>query len=261
LWSPTSRLSLSLDRWYINRRDLIWRFNAADILRNEFVPGFVGGSIERDPNPLTWLPGVPDSGPILSVAAPQLNLGGTVLRGYDLDASAHWRAGTLGRLSLDASLTYYDKLLWKLGRNDPYISGLGNFYIYESPRLRAQAVARWDYGGFSWFARYNYTGSWFYGEPTQVVNGATLSGPLTCYLSANSPLLAFLGRCYVEAFETWDAGFSWTVVRNLKLALTVRNVAGKAAPLDPISGTLGFNPTFHNPYGRYLQLAAAYKFR
>jgi iron complex outermembrane receptor protein len=41
----------------------------------------------------------------------------------------------------------------------------------------------------------------------------------------------------------------------------VRNVFNRAAPYDPNQVTLGFNPTFHNPYGRYLQFSMSYKFR
>jgi len=30
---------------------------------------------------------------------------------------------------------------------------------------------------------------------------------------------------------------------------------------DTEGGALGFNPSFHNPYGRYLQLSVTYKFK
>jgi iron complex outermembrane recepter protein len=262
IWAPSSNASVSVDRWYVHRTNFIDRYNSVFVIQQNFLgnPEFADAVI-RDPNPASFLPGIPNSGPIQSTIRRFDNFGGTVVRGWDLDGSWKLPVGAWGRLGLEAHATYYDKLLWKIGKDVPYISGLGNFYIFEAPRFRGQATATWDYRAFSFLTRYNYTGSWYYGEPTQVTSGVTSSGPLQCYLSSTSATIAFLGRCYVEANETWDVGVSWTGIKNLKVGLLVRNVTNKAAPYDPNQITQGFNPTFANPYGRYLQFSIGYKFR
>ena len=262
IWSPTSNYSFSLDRWYVHRTDFIDRYNSVFVIQQNFLgnPTFANAVI-RDPNPQTWLPGIPNSGPIQSTIRQFDNFGGTVARGWDFDANEKFPLGAWGRLSLDMNATYYDKLLWKLNKDGAYISGLGNFYIFESPRFRTQVTGTWDYRAFSFLARYNYTAGWNYGEPTQVVTGQTIAGNLGCYLASTSLTLAFLGECAVSSHETWDLGVSWTGIRNLKVGLLVRNIFDRAAPFDPNQTTLGFNPTFHNPYGRYGQLSVSYKFR
>jgi iron complex outermembrane recepter protein len=263
IWSPNSNHSLSIDRWYVHRMDFIDIFDITTVLRNEGNPNFQGGSVIRNPNPATWLPGVPNSGPLQSILVGFGNFGDQAIQGYDLDARAKVPLGAWGRLNLEANLTYYDKVLWQLSTPNPnYISGNGNFFFYSAPRVRSQLTATWDTGPWSILGRYNYVGGWYYGEPTSVDDqGNLISGPLSCYLGSTSATLAFLGRCYVEAFETWDAGVTWTGFKNLKVGVLVRNLTNKAAPYDPNQTTRGFNPTFHNPYGRYLQFNVSYKFK
>jgi iron complex outermembrane receptor protein len=254
--SPASGLSLSFDRWYVMRKEFIDKLDPSVILRNELTGGFIGGFSTRDPRPETWLPGVPNSGPVIAIVQQFNNFGATGASGLDVSASARWNIPSFGRMTVEGDATYYDKLVWKLNPNGAYISGLGNFFIFESPRFRARASLVWDYGAISLLTRYNYTGGWDYGQATQD-NGLS-SGAFQCYFDG---YVREFGRCYVEAFETWDIGASWTGVKNLKLSLLVRNVTDKAAPLDPGRIPLGFNPVFHNPYGRYLQFSLSYRFK
>lgn len=121
------------------------------------------------------------------------------------------------------------------------------------------ATAVWDTGSFSFLTRLNYVGSWFYGDPT--VTGGGDGGQ--CYLGPASVALAtaFGGDCKVRAWRTWDLGVTYKGIKNLTVSGLLRNVGDKAAPFDPNNTTLGFNPAFHNPYGRYLQVGMTYKFR
>jgi outer membrane receptor protein involved in Fe transport len=49
-------------------------------------------------------------------------------------------------------------------------------------------------------------------------------------------------------------------VNNLELGFAVRNIGDKAAPLDPQNTSLGYNSTFHNPYGRNFSVWLNYRF-
>jgi iron complex outermembrane receptor protein len=267
IFSPTSNFQMSVDRWYIHRTDFIDRFSSPFVIQQNFLgnPTFADAVI-RDDNPATWLPGIPNSGPIRSTIRRYDNFGGTVVRGYDFDANAKFPLGAYGRLNVDFNATYDDKMLWKLGGNDvPYISGLGNFYAFEAPRFRAQLTGTWDWRAFSFLGRYNYTGGWDFGEPTQLIGGVTSTGPFGCYLGSANAWVVFNNGCRVSSWDTFDLGVTWSGIKNLKIGALVRNVTDKAAPYDPNNdtegGALGFNPTFHNPYGRYLQLSLTYKFR
>jgi iron complex outermembrane receptor protein len=257
LWSPSPSFSTSLDLWYINRTDFIDRFDSGTVIRNEFNPNFTGGTVQRDPNPATWLPGVPNSGPILSTTRKFDNFGGTVVKGVDFDLSGSMSVGSWGKLALAANVTYFDKVDWKLGKNVPAVTGAGNFYVFESPRVRGNATLTWSKNDWSVFTRYNYVGEWFYGDPA--TTGGADGGK--CYLATTSLTLAHLGHCYVESWGTTDIGVNFKGIRNLSLTLVVRNVEDKAAPYDPNQTTLGFNPTHHNPYGRYMSVSANYKFK
>ena len=89
-----------------------------------------------------------------------------------------------------------------------------------------------------------------------------------------TPLNHIIGYCEMLMEEAQDAGED-EIIRDLeRIHLAGRQLLSvindlfdtdKAAPYDPNNdtegGALGFNPTFHNPYGRYLQLSVTYKFK
>ncbi len=257
LWSPTKDWNASVDFWYIHRTNFIDRFDSQTVINNEFNPAFQGGSVIRDPNPLTWLPGVPNSGPIQSTIRKFDNFGGTAVRGIDFDLAGRISIGQWGRLGLAHNSSYYDEIKWQLGKgNVPYINNAGNFYVFEAPRYRGNTTVTWTKGDVTTFVRNNYVGRWRYGDPTVANN---------CYLAATSATLAYLGGafggCYVKEWSTVDIGATYSGIKNLTLSLIVRNVEGKAAPYDPNQTTAGFNSTFHNPYGRYMQGSISYRFR
>ena len=252
--SPSRGYSLAVDRWYVHRTNFIDIFDFATVLRNEGNPSFAGGTIIRNPNPGSWLAGVPNSGPLQSVLLGFGNFGQQVVAGWDLEARAKWPMGAWGLLSLDANATYNDKYLWASRPGDPYVSTLGNLYIpgiadAGVPRFRGSVTATHDIASWSVLTRYNHVGGWYFGEPG------------LCYLPASNATLAYLGKCYVSAWQTWDVGATWSGMKNLKVSLLMRNITDKPAPYDPAFTTLGFNQAMHNPYGRYLQVSLNYKFR
>ena len=258
IFSPLSNLSFQTDYWEIRRRDQIDRFGPQQVVNNEFTPNFIGGTVQRNQNPASFLPGVPNSGPIETAVRRFLNLGETRVKGIDYEANAKFKLGT-GTLGLNGQATWiirYDYQFEKGGRTD---NGAGNFLLFETPKLRASWGASYTESDYSMFFRYNYTGGWDYGDPSNR-NSANLSDP-SCYLSATSPSLAYLGRCQVKAWTTVDIGGSYNGLRNWVFSAVLRNIEDKRAPYDPNQTTLGFNPSFHNPLGQNLNLSATYRFK
>jgi iron complex outermembrane receptor protein len=119
----------------------------------------------------------------------------------------------------------------------------------ELPRLKGSVSTTWQKGAWSTTGRVNYTGGWFYGDNGEC--GVATSN--TAYYQ-NFP------DCKISAWTTVDLGLAYLGIKNLTLAGTVRNIFNNKAPYDPDNVGLGFNDSFHNPYGRYLSLRAEYKF-
>jgi iron complex outermembrane recepter protein len=251
IFSPMNNVSVQADMFEIRRRDQIDRLSAQQVVNNEFTPNYIGGSLVRNPNPATFIPGVPNSGPLESTTRRFLNLGETRVKGVDVQFDASMLLGG-GRLSVNALATWTIRYDYQLVQGGTFVNNAGNFYIFEVPRLRGNATVNYAKGEWSGFARFNYTGGWDYGDPT-VANG--------CYLAPTSPTLAYLGRCQVDSLNTIDVGLTYRGVKNLGLSLLVRNIENRKAPYDPNQTTLGFNPTFHNPLGSNVTLTATYRFK
>ena len=249
IFSPTSDTSASIDYFNIKRRNFIDRFDSQTVINNEFNPAFAGGTVFRDTNPATWLPGVANSGPIQSTIRRFDNFGEAIVGGLDLDITTNINLGAGGKLRLSAQGTYLTKTDWSLVKGGALVSGLGNFYIFETPRTRGTITATWTYQDFSILGRLNHTGKWYYGDP---VNG--------CFSSA-ATVAAIGGNCEVDSWRTVDASVTYTGIKNLSLSLLARNIGSRDAPYDPNQTTLGFNPTFHSPQGLNFALSASYKFK
>jgi iron complex outermembrane receptor protein len=250
IWSPTNSVQASVDYWYIHRMNFIDRYSSQFTINNEFNPAFAG-RVGRDPNPATWIAGIPNSGPILSTIRRFDNFGDQVTSGFDFDFVFRFALGAYGRLDIDSKWTYVDKNDWQFEKGVNYTGGAGNFFANESPRIKGQTTFLWDYRDFETLLRYNYTGHWKYGDNE---SGCYVSGANAAYLG---------GNCLVNDWPTYDVGLTYKGIKNLRIGMLVRNVLNTAAPYDPDTTytSLGFNPTLYNPYGRYYQFTINYKFK
>jgi iron complex outermembrane receptor protein len=245
IFAPTDNLNLSADFYQIRREDEVGRFSSQYIInREDEFPG----QVIRDPNPATWIPGIPNSGPILSTIRRFQNLGESRTSGVDVDASYRMPLGGAGKVTATVQATYLLSYKNSFTKGDPLIEYAGDYGpVGELPRFKGNASLNWEYQNWSALARVNYVGGWKYGDRE---NG--------CY----DPLFEdFDAGCYVKSWHTLDLGVTYRGIRNLTIAGIVRNVNDKAAPFDPDNTSLGFNPSFHNPYGRYFNVALTYKFK
>jgi iron complex outermembrane recepter protein len=256
IFEPIKDLSVQVDMFEIRRRNQIDRFSAQQVINNESVPNYVGGQVVRNTNPASFLTNaagnpIPGTGPVETTVRRFLNLGETRVKGVDLDA--RYRVGLGGgRLDIGAIATWMLRYDYQLNKGDPFVNGAGNFYLFETPRLRGNVTANYKRGVWQGFARLNYTGGWDYSDPTVASN---------CYLGGTSLTLAYLGQCKVKPWQTLDLGMTWEGIKNLSVSAVIRNVENKSAPYDPNQTTLGFNPTYHNPLGANGQFTISYKFK
>ena len=251
VWSPVNSFQASVDYWYIHRMNFIDRYGSQTVINNEFNPAFAGGTVQRDPNTATWIPGIPNSGPILSTIRRFDNFGDQVAAGFDIDLQGRWQLGAYGRLSMDSSWTYTDKNDWQFVKGVNYTGGAGNFFAFESPRIKGQTTFVWDFRDFETLARYNYVGHWKYGDNT---SGCYVTGANAAYLG---------GQCLVDDFPTYDVGLTYKGIKNLRVGVLVRNIFNNNAPYEPDTTytQTGFNTNLYNPYARYYQFSINYKFK
>lgn len=251
--SPAAGVNVSVDYWNIKKKGEIGTFDTTYILARESQ---FHSSILRDPNPATWLPGVPNSGPIFAVYRQFLNLATTEVDGFDVDASFKSAMGNMGSLTTAVSATYMLSYKYALTTSDPMLEQVGTFGGPSDalPRLRGNITSTWDYGAYSSFVRLNYVSGWFNGAGGSPENGGGCFFP---------PSLIHDATCRVSSWTTFDAGLSYSGIRNLKLGFVVRNIFGTDAPFDSNyaqTTQLGYNPVFHNALGRYFTVNASYKF-
>lgn len=247
VFSPVSNADVAMNVYRIDRRNEVGVLDTQFIIDNEAT---LPGTVMRDPNPASWLPGVPNSGPIQTTTRQFLNLGRTISRGLDFEANLRNSLGVWGSLRTELAGTYLLSYKYRKREGDPYFSGEGRVGPGgELPRMKASLTSTWKYSDYALTGRVNYVSGWEYGDQE--------SG---CF-SGNGTYIADY-RCRVKAWTTLDMQLAYTGVKNLELGVGVRNLTDKAAPLDPTSYymTLGYNPGFHNPYGRYYSAWLNYKF-
>ncbi len=273
---PVRDLSVSLDYWYINRRNEIVRqdFNQLfTLLVDEYGPGLAGTSqaIRNDltdadranmaavatmcANPAN---AAACAGPLPTYSVGNLgglinsylNRGRTLVDGFDIDARTRYGLGDYGRLNLGAAVT--------IRRRETYDyedgSGFSGNYVgyYGSPRLRGTFNADWVYRNFTTSLFVNYTGKtkWAYDE-FDTVN--TQEGCLAAGVSLPQNLCGG-----APSFTTVNLGFNWKPTKNLNLGLNIKNVTDKKPYYDP-NGWEGYNHS-QNLFGRQYAFSASYKF-
>jgi iron complex outermembrane receptor protein len=249
--SPTRETSFSVDYWDIKRKNQIDRFSATYLLARE---GQFPGAVVRDPNQATWLPGVPNSGPIFAVLRQFFNLATTEVSGVDVDARWDVRLPA-ARLTTVFNGTYLAHYKYALAVTDPVLDQAGTFGGPSDalPRFRGFLSSTYATGPWSFNGRVNYVSGWFNGSNTSVSTGG-------CFFSANQLVDT---TCRVKPWTTVDAGVVYTGIKNLTLGLEVRNLQNKDAPFDANSEQttqVGYNAQFHNALGRYYTASFTYKF-
>lgn len=252
--SPTRDTSATIDYWHIKRKDQIDRFSAAYLLAREAQ---FPGAIVRDPNPATWLPGVPNSGPIFAVLRQFFNLASTEVSGVDVDFSWSKRLpDDLGRVTATMSGTYLEHFKYHVAAADPIYDQAGTFGgpADALPRFKGNIGTTWSRGPWTVNGRLNYVHGWF--------DGGNTADPVSGGCFRTGTLLQ--NNCKVKPWTTVDVGVQYTGIKNLSVGLQVRNIDDRPAPYDAANAqtTLaGFNAQFHNALGRYYTVNTSYTFK
>ena len=253
LLEPTKDIDLAIDGWFYERNNEIRVQRTADIMDayngNATAPS---PQITRDPNPATWLPGVPNSGPIILMTRVYGNYKWTKTSGIDYDLNVRLPSSEWGKFSVKLRGTAtkrYDRLVLQ-GATVDRLVGTSTIDI---PRSRGSVTLRWDAGSFDSFLRANHT------DPISAAGSAACLN--TNPPSATNALLRAEGRCKVGRERTVDLGVTYTGVKNLTLSGSLLNVTNDYNRSNGIPSVFTYwDPGLPSALGRRFTLNAEYKF-
>lgn len=274
---PWKDVSLSLDYWFVYRRDEIVRQDPSERFRqlvaqygpalngtNEAVRFAISDTDRANlaalaamcANPLNagicpaTLPGY-SVGNLAGLQTRYLNRGRTLVDGFDIDMRTKHSLGAWGKLNLGAAVSIRQREIYNYEDG----SGFSNNYVgyYNSPKWRATVNAGWDYGNFNGSLFVNYTGKakWAYDPLDEADNN-----PSTCTAAGVAmPAKLCAGQ---PAYYTVNLGLNWKPMKQMELGLNIKNLFNRMPYYDP-NGWEGYNHSL-NLFGRSYSLSASYKF-
>jgi iron complex outermembrane receptor protein len=229
---PSKQWSFSADYWAISKRDLISTIGDEVILANLDKYGEL---VHRDVD-----------GVIEFIELRKENRGRQKVSGLDLVGEHRTAGADWGRLSFRLSGTLVLKSQQQTANDSPYISNLGRF-VNDGvvQRWRHRVSVDWDKAAFSVGLANSYSSSY------QDQNSA---------IDTNTGLV--VGQNRVKAYSLWDLTGSWSVDKQFKLRVGIKNLLDAAPPYSNQAYFFisGYDPSYTDPRGRTFFLNAQYKF-
>lgn len=212
--APTKYVDFSIDGWYFRRNEEIRVQRGIDIMdAYNANPTANASLLIRDPNPVTWLPGVPNSGPILVVLRQFGNFKYTETAGLDYDFNIRFPVTDLGKFTLNANGTitrYFDQQILASSA----VQRLVGTSTADVPGHKSSVTLRWSKDNLSGWIRHNETSA-LERTTTATCLAATTGG--NAFLRAN-------GQCYVGAERSIDIGGAYRGIKGLTLSFSVLNL-------------------------------------
>jgi iron complex outermembrane receptor protein len=276
--SPTKDFDILVDGYKVRREGTVALSSSTFILEHNNNDTT---QVLRDQNPLNLLVDasgkvIPNSGPLLGVLTPWTNQGSTETSGVDLEFKLRQNLGEYGKVesTLRTSYVLTFKQAEQVGDAEANVAGtrggLSDWAtsVGDIPKIKAYFSTSWKTGDHLLNGSVNYVGGISLLRRSD--NAVTYPAPY-CYYGTGQPSTAYsLGGlpkyttyypdCSIEPWTTVNAGYTYTGFKNLTLGIQISNIFDKTAPYDPAASTNGYNSTLHNPYGRYFDFSARYKF-
>ena len=236
VFEPTDSFSASLDFYRINLSQFISVVTDDAIFAN-FAKYEASGVIHRVPGTQV-VNGVTLPGPISFVDQFTMNLGNIHTDGVDIDVRYRGPATSAGRFGVSLTGTYVHKFEQQLEQGGVYTENAGVFFN-GAPVIRWQhyLALYWDQGPFAATLAHNFYSSY------------TDSGP---GVSRD-----------VGAYETYDVQGAYSGIKNLKLALGIKNLLDRDPPFSRQGQTfpVGYDPRNTDPRGRFFYGSLTYAFK
>ena len=219
---PNNDMSLSLDGWYIKRRNEIGAFTD-QLLINLFAnnPNIVVRDV---------------AGHIVQLNQVPVQLNATQTWGIDTELSMRSDLGTMGRLTSKLGYSYVGSYKFSTldDNGQPTVAEFNG--TYNQPRWRAN----WDFALSRGDFEYSLGG----------------------YMVAGYDGLGTIANYGVASMHIWNAGISYKGLKNLTIGFQVSNLFDQGPRFnDETSGSsAGYNTQFGDPMGRFFKISMNYKF-
>ena len=208
------------------------------------------------------------SGNITNIVANNVNSGGVVTAGVDVDvkwsgirtAAGHFSAELAGTWIQKYDLTTIDGTVQhSVGRTtdptDSAITAVTNGGMIF--RWKHALTANWSYASYGLALTQNFQSG--YKDAPPAVDDCD-PGDYTA--PAAPPSVCSTGRA-VKSFATYDLQGQYTGVKNLTLRLGLKNVLNRQPPTVTTNGgyfQIGYDPTYYDPHGRFVYGSVSYRF-
>jgi len=253
VWEPVPAFNATIDYWNIETKQQITGGDPQSVINN---PGaFPASVVIRDPNDV--LPGIPNSGTILSVTAPYQNLDRTKTDGIDVSARYRFAQSDWGTFTASVEYTHIlnFKRTFSNGITNQYAGTHGPTFLSSSagmPQDKANFVLSWERGPW------NVAGTIRYIGPMDDIESKEQPDCLT------SSALGVDGFCTVASFTTLDLSASYKGFKNWEIFGSIINVFNRIAPFDYSAGygiyNYNFNYALAGATGTMFNIGARYTF-
>jgi iron complex outermembrane recepter protein len=237
VWQPTAATQVSVDYWDIQQDNKIDEVPRVFIYAQECANQASTICVRGAPLPGDTL------GPLQFINSGFVNIGKQSAEGIDVSANFNTElgGGTMA-FGIDYShLLKFDKVV---------LDGTGLAFEtqkfageYEYPEDRAALTGAYDINDWGFYARLDYISSFKDFRP--------LSPPVTTAVGN------------VDSFMTLNLQFSFTGIKNTKIALSLDNALDEEVPVavgDGDTDVYGYVSSVHNPRGRFWSLRTTYSF-
>jgi iron complex outermembrane recepter protein len=243
VWEPVKNASIALDAFRVNLKDAIVVGGLSSVY-------FMANAAREQQYAQFINRGAPDGnasglGPIDTITQTNANLFKTQVAGVDLDAQYRLRFGDANRLNLRLSGTYMAKYDVQ-GPDGSYTSSLNQALSASGGvvlRWKHNASATWESGPYAVTLLQNYQQGY-----TDVLANLAPTG--------STPRK-------VESYTTYDMQMAYTGVKNLKLALGLKNLFDRNPPYTNLTSNFlgGYDVSYGDPRGRFIYVTATYAYK
>ena len=208
------------------------------------------------------------SGNITNIVTSNVNSGGVVTAGVDVDVKWSGLRTPVGQFGAELAGTWIQKydlttidgtVQHSVGRttdpSDSAINAITNGGLIF--RWKHALTVNWNYAGYGLALTQNYQSSYRDAPP------AIDDCDPTDYTAPDAPPAVCSTGRRVTSFATYDLQGEYSGMKNLSFRLGLKNVFNRQPPTVTTNGTYfqtGYDPTYYDPHGRFVYGSATYKF-
>ncbi len=205
---------------------------------------------------------------ITNIVTSNVNSGGVVTSGVDVDVKWSGLQTSVGRFSAELAGTWIQKydlttidgtVQHSVGRttdpSDSAINAITNGGLIF--RWKHALTVNWKYAAYGLALTQNYQSS--YRDAPPAIDDCDPSD----YTAPDAPPAVCSTGRRVTAFATYDLQGEYSGVKNLTFRLGLKNLLNRQPPVVTTNGTYfqtGYDPTYYDPHGRFVYGSATYKF-